>query len=238
MSTQTKDLLPIRIADARAAIEDQSQTAFVVRGALSAGELDDYIRGVQGQFAHAPVGKEKPATDSGEDFVLPWIYDHTKKQFSVHRLYRFCTNDSGSSYGAFHERVMNTRDEIEQPWDNTPAYREHGYRNIHIITRYLDDADGYPRHNDVPYPHPCPMLQCWLQLTEPGQDFKGGELVLHPPSGPSVSVYQDLGVRGGDLIFFDKRTDHEVTECRTVGSGRGRMIALIGAMAPLETRSG
>ncbi|MBL4591462.1 MAG: hypothetical protein JKY96_05830 [Phycisphaerales bacterium] len=234
MSPKVQNLLPIDIAQAQRAIEDPAATAFVVRSVLSGDDLKRYTSEVENQFASAPVGKVKPTVDTGEDFVLPWIFDQARKEHTVHRLYRFCNNDPATHHGEIHTRIMNTRDAIEQAWDNADAYRQHHYRNIHIITRYLHNAEGYPRHNDVPYEHPFPMLQCWMQLTEPGVDFGGGDLILHPPEGPSISAFEDLKIGAGDLIFFDKRTEHEVTECKAVAGGRGRIIALIGAMAPLK----
>lgn len=229
------DGLRIDIEQARREILDPALTAHVVKGFLDGEELGRYFDEMDELFTSAPRCKEKPTTVDQDDFVLPWLYNHELKKFMVHRIYCFVRNEIGTFRGAVHSAVMRARDEIETIWDNAPTYREKNYADLHIITKYEDGSDGYPRHNDVPFEHPTPMLQCWLQLTTPSVDFDGGDLILHPPGGGTVSAFKDLGVSSGDLLFFDKRTDHEVSACDAVDGGRGRWISIIGAMAPMET---
>jgi len=226
--------LEIDTERARGDILDPCRTAHVVKGFLDPDQLAGYFDEINGIYAHAERDTEKPLTVDRADYVLPWLYCHERKRFMVHRIYCFPCNEGGTLHGGVHAAVMRTRDEIEADWDNSPVYRAKNYRSLHIITKYEDGSDGYPRHSDVPFEHPTPMLQCWLQLTTPGVDFNGGDLVLHPPGGGSLSAFADLGITAGDLVFFDKRTEHEVTACAGVEGGRGRWISIIGAMAPME----
>ncbi|MCA9303441.1 MAG: hypothetical protein KC996_04900 [Phycisphaerales bacterium] len=230
----TLEQMKIDVDRARRDILDPSRTAHVVRGFLDEEQLGRYFAEMNELFAHAPRSKEKPTSVEQPDFVLPWLYSEELKRFMVHRIYCFPCNETGTYHGEVHAMVMRSRDEIESVWNNTPVYRAKNYGDLHIITKYEDGSDGYPRHTDVPFEHPTPMLQCWLQLTTPGIDFDGGDLLMHPPGGGVISGFGDLGITSGDLVFFDKRTEHEVTACDGVEGGRGRWISIIGAKAPMD----
>jgi 2OG-Fe(II) oxygenase superfamily len=218
---------------ARSQIQDESLTAYVVHGYLGESHRHHYFQELVDVYESSARTKIRPMSDDGDDCVQPWLYDHSLEKFMVNRMYLFLHNEIGTLRGKIHNEIMQTRDLIEADWPNQRLYTEKGYRSFHIVTKYESGADGYPRHTDVPFDYQYPMLQCWLQLTDPGHDFQGGDLVLHPPSGRSVSVIHDLGVRAGDLIFFDKRTEHEVTPCHHRDGGVGRWIVIVGAMAPL-----
>lgn len=226
------------IQTAREQISNPARTVFVARSMVPPDILRAYMQEAESQFEHAPRTKEKPALDAGPDRVMPWVWDHHREAFTVHRLYRFIHNESGTLNGDVHQMIMDTRDQIESAWPNRELYRAKSYRNIHIIAKYEHNSDGYARHTDVPFEYPHPLLQCWLQLTEPGTDFVGGDLILYPPGGGSIAAIADLGIRAGDVLFFDKRTEHEVTPCGHAEHGRGRWIAIVGAMAPMQTQAG
>ena len=226
--------LSIDIEAARREILDPTRTVTIVRGAVDSVTLADYVSEAATDFERLPRVKERPEVDEGPDVVLPWVWDHDLKTFTVHRLYRFLHNEAGTTHGSVHEPIMRTRDAIEEAWPNGPTYEAQRYRNLHIIAKYEHGSAGYDRHTDVPFEHPHPMLQCWLQLTEPGSDFAGGDLILYPPAGGEIRAVADLGIRAGDVLFFDKRTEHEVTALESVEGGRGRWIAIVGAMATMR----
>ncbi len=219
----------------RSDVLDPTKTAHVVRGFLQSDQLDTYFTELQQLFHTSPRVKGKPTQYDSPDCVQPWVYDHDRKKFMVHRTYLFPHNEPGTIRGSIHNTIMHARDDIEAPWPNQETYRQQRYRNFHILTKYEDGVDGYPRHSDVPYEHPYPMLQCWVQLSQPGADFTGGDLLLYPPEGELVSLAKDLHVRAGDLVFFDKRTEHEVTPCDAVTGGIGRWIIIVGALGPFES---
>ncbi len=231
--TRTPPILNIDINAARTQILDPACGAFVVRGAVDPATLDRYLEEAEAMFEHGPRRREKPTVDGQEDFIIPWIYDHGQERFTVHRLYRFTGNEAGTTHGGVHVPIMRTRDAIEAIWPNEALYAEKGLRNVHLITKYEHGAEGYPRHTDVPFPYDHPLLQCWLQLSRPGVDFGGGDLILHPAGGPSISAFNDLKIDAGDVMFFDKRVEHEVTPCEPREHGRGRWIGIVGAMAPM-----
>lgn len=220
---------------ARSDILNQKKTAHVIHRFLHPESLQTYFSELRSIFESAPRVKDKPTQYNGADCVQPWIYDHQRKAFMVHRTYLFPHNERGSARGAVHHSIMQARDDLEAPWSNQEAYREHRYRSFHILTKYEDGVDGYPRHSDVPYDHPTPMLQCWLQLSQPGVDYSGGDLILYPPAGGQLSLAKDLRVQAGDLVFFDKRTEHEVTPCKPIACGLGRWIIIVGAMGAFES---
>ena len=234
----TSQLLITDTEQARADILDPAKTYHLVKSAVPADLLSQYMIEAAEQFQNAPRTREKPEIDSGPDRVMPWVWDDAQKKFTVHRLYRFIHNETGTTHGAVHTPIMETRDLIEQCWPNQKLYEEKQLRNIHIIAKYENNSQGYARHSDVPFEYPYPLLQCWLQLSQPGTDFDGGDLILYPPAGGSVAAIADLGISAGDVLFFDKRTEHEVTPCGPCNSERGRWIAIVGAMAPMQTTNG
>lgn len=225
--------LPIDIDAVRASILDPTRTYAHIRGAIGTDTLKDYIHELTEAFEAAPRVKTKPESDGGPDVVQPWVWDDALKTFTVHRFYRFPHAEHGTLHGDVHQAICTARDEIESAWPNTARYEQEGYRQYHIIAQYKHESAGYDRHTDVPYAYDYPMLQCWLQITEPGTDFDGGDLILYTPGGQRLAAISDLGVRAGDVLFFDKRTEHEVEACRQVEGGLGRWIGIIGAMAPL-----
>lgn len=229
-------LFDLNVDIARKDILDPSKTIHIVRGFLDKDTLGEYFDELKAVFDSAPRIKDKPEHDDGPDCVQPWIYDHDRKQFMVHRIYSFIHNEQGTLRGRVHEAIMQGRDQIESVWPNKAVYEEKNYSNFHIVTKYEDGGDGYPRHTDVPYEYDYPMLQCWVQLSEHGKDFTGGDLILYTPDGGRVSGIHDLGIQAGDLVFFDKRTEHEVSPCHTLEGGEGRWIVIVGAMGPLKPR--
>ncbi len=230
MSTSTS----IDIQTIRKDILDPSRTASVVRAMLPPSTLKSYMDGAQSDFQNAPRTKDKPDIDQGPDRVLPWVWDNELKTFTVHRLYRFLHNEAGTTHGSVHQEIMDIRDQVESAWPNRDFYTKNGLRNIHIIAKYEHHSAGYHRHTDDPIGHTHPLLQCWVQLSQPGKDFSGGDLILYPPGGGQISAINDLNIQAGDAIFFDKRTEHEVLPCGRLENGRGRWIAIVGAMAPMQ----
>lgn len=229
--------LSIDVDTVRAEILDPNRTVSVARNVVSTSTLHDYMADAIEQFETGLRTKIKPEIDDGPDRILPWVWDEERGTFSVHRLYRFLHNEAGTTHGTVHRSIMKARDRIESVWPNQSLYESKGLRNIHIIAKYEHNSRGYERHTDVPFEYPHPLLQCWLQLTEPGKDFDGGDLILYPPGGGSIAAVADLGIRAGDVLFFDKRTEHEVTPCGDAADGRGRWIAIVGALAPLQLAS-
>lgn len=78
--------------------------------------------------------------------------------------------------------------------------------DIRHIT-YKAPADGCPWHRDDPASH----FNTIVMLTQPGEDFDGGNLLLHP--GPCVDPSDAASVRlelGDAIIYTAPLTDHMV----------------------------
>ena len=104
------------------------------------------------------------------------------------------------------------------------------------MTHYLKNKGMLPRHQDYSGPAPYPLIQAWVALSRPGQDFQEGNLVIYSKSGRRYRVEADLEVSQGDALLFNKALYHEVETTKAGGPGSvGRCTVLIGSRAPVDS---
>src|SRR5262249_41728006 len=83
---------------------------------------------------------------------------------------------------------------------------------------------------------PHPLLQSLVMLSDPHEDFEGGDFVMYTKSGRTISLEKDIVIRKGTLFLFDKSLYHHVEATkRGCGGNRGRWSVLIGARAPRDS---
>jgi hypothetical protein len=204
----------------------------IIRGLLSPEAVEAYRRECEVQFATAPRLEGKIYTAGiTPDYVQPWMIDGQEHKIASHRLYQFYHNPRSTGTRQIIDTVLGIRNRIEQRW---PEIQEYNLRNrltdYNIIAQYAAEGGYQSKHSDMEASLSHPALQCEILLTQPGQDYAGGDLRLYPPDGRVISTNDDLRVRVGDLILFDKRLEHDVTKTLPLrGVSRGRWMALIGA---------
>lgn len=160
---------------------------------------------------------------------------------STYRIYQFLHNSHSESTREFISKTLAIRDAIESPWAETDqsyqAEREI-LQNYSIVTKYVEEDDGLPKHRDArPDAFRFPLLQAVVLLTQPGSDYEGGDLLLFNEEGEKVAVQADLGMSKGDVVFFNKSQSHEVLPWRRVAGGNStRWSVIIGARAPIRGR--
>jgi hypothetical protein len=215
----------------REALRDPRRGYVALRGLASDSDVAAYLAGCEHRLAAGPVVHARITAPRVPDYVHP---RSLSAQGQTIRVYQFLGNNRGTLVGDFLERALGIRDELEAPWMESDAgYRSELERRMdYTNATFFDGAATLPRHRDYNGDLPFPMLQVWTPLTEPGGDYTRGNLILHPRRGPPVRVEDEIGVKPGDLLVFDRSLDHEV-EAPGPGTGadRGRWTTLIGARA-------
>jgi hypothetical protein len=170
-------------------------------------------------------------TNSIHDYVHSRSHDDVARTY---RIYQFLHNRHSPETTRFFEKTFALRKDLEDTWASDPLYRQERERlqDYIIVTHYVENTGMLPRHRDYHGGAPYPLLQSLVLLSQPGQDFEGGDFVLYTKSGRMVSLEKDLGIQCGNVFLFDKSLDHhvELTK-RGRGSNRGRWSVLIGARA-------
>lgn len=234
----------ININEIRSQIESDGYA--VLRGFFSDQDVIAYREECERAFNEAPQRRGK-YFEPGKtpNYVAPWIINKEAKQVASWRYYTFFHNPISEVAATIYDPVLTLRDEIEAGWSGVAEHlREQGLHDYNIISTYAEGAGYYPRHADMPTDLPFPMLQSQLMLSQFGADYEGGDLTLFAKDGGAVRANADLNLRVGDLLLFDKRLEHEVSQVTSNGrSGLGRWMALVGAKTtpqrpPLAQRIG
>lgn len=203
----------------------------VVRSLLSPERIEQFRRVCEGQFQGAPrlEGKVyKPGVTP--DYVQPWVIDSQRHQIASYRLYQFYHNTHSANAQHIIDTIIELRNRIEQKWPEIQEYNtKNNFTDYNIVAKYAAEGGYQSKHSDMEASLSHPALQCEILLTQPGRDYRGGDLRLYPSDGRVISTNNDLRVRVGDLILFDKRLEHDVTDTMPMVGGKGRWMALIGA---------
>jgi 2OG-Fe(II) oxygenase superfamily len=167
-------------------------------------------------------GRDRINRDDMQDYVYPSV------DASNWRLFQFLHNPHKPATQALYEQALALRDGIEAHWLHDSAYRRLRAsmgEYIHVI--HYTEGRGIGRHSDFRGTSPFPLLQCVVLLSEPGEDYLGGELFLYTANNRRIGVHTDLDMGMGDIIIFDKSMEHEVEPTRrgaTTGVGRWSVI--------------
>jgi hypothetical protein len=159
--------------------------------------------------------------------VLPGVFSYRIYQ-SLHAKHSVETED-------IFRTMISLRNKIEANWLHDDRYRKSrkGLYDYVQVTSYGTPSDGIARHRDYYGKAPYPLLQCLIVLSEPGEDYRGGDLILHTKSGISINIQATLNLQKGDALLFDKSLDHEVQPIFPSASSRiGRWTVNIGARYP------
>lgn len=207
----------------------------VARGLLSPDEVASFRRYAEKGFESLPRIREKPSTLGLQNYVMPLVWDDKTGEVLVERQYHFLDQPQLDGDSDEPERiirkVLGLRDSLESQWLPEGYYEQESCYDVNMVTKYVVGS-AYPLHADAPKETPFPLLQTWSLLTEPGVDFSGGELLMHRRDGRIVRCMEELGLRPGDVLFFDRRLDHEVEPSEIIKLGR--WITLFGAKPVLH----
>lgn len=231
-----------QIIDYEKAKQDIEKDGFtVLRNILSKESVEQYRQECEQQFRSAPR-REGKVYEPGKtpDYVQPWMIHTGKHQVASYRLYQFYHNPHSANTQNIIATIVAIRDRLEKNWPDVQAYNQkNNLVDYNIVAKYAAKSGFQTRHADAESSLTCPALQCEILLTEPEQDYKGGDLILHLFDGRVVRLNEDVHAHVGDLILFDKRVEHEVTETFPVEhESPGRWMALIGAKTfPRQKRS-
>jgi hypothetical protein len=198
-------------------------------------EVDHYREECLRLLTSGPQYEIRINTNSMRDYVHPRSHDKVSRTF---RIYQFLHNRHGPETTKFLEKGFAIRNELESFWMKDAAYRQERDRlqDYIIVTYYVENTGMLPKHQDYDGDSPYPLLQSLVLLSQPYEDFEGGDFVLYTKSGKTVSLEKDIQARMGDLFLFDKSLFHHVeTTKRGHGSSRGRWSVLIGARAVRDT---
>lgn len=222
-------------------LADPARGFAVLRGFLTRDEADAYRAHCRERMAHGRVVHARINRPDMFDYVEPRVIDAAGKMRSTRdrrrratlvRLYQFPHNRHPDPVAEIFDRTLSLRDRIESRWLHDDAYRRARapLRDYVQATRLLEDNHGVARHRDTKKELRFPQLQPFLLLSDPGEDFDGGEFVIHRRRGRSVRFQDDEGIRKGDLVLFDRGLEHEVEPTTGTGrSGLGRWSVVIGA---------
>ncbi len=219
----------------RSDLRDDNRGMHVIRGLYSADEVEEYRDYCHRFMKRAPVIYERINTDTMFDYVHPRSHDNVPRTY---RIYQFLHNHTDDISARIIERALRIRDEIESAWLDDTIYRaeKEKLQSYVIVTRYMGDVGMLPIHQDYSGPAPLPLIQFWVSLSQMGVDYQKGNLVLHTRSGKSIRVEEDLSIKAGDAVIFDKSLFHEVEETLLAPDSKwGRWTVLIGARADRDS---
>lgn len=209
---------------------------FVLRDFYDPSEIRAYYEECDAMLESSPRYHTRINSDRMPDYIHPRSHDDTARTY---RIYQFLHNRHSDSTSAFFDKFLRLRYQIENEWTNDPTYvrEQQQLQNYVIVTKYLPGTGMLPRHRDYSGPAQYPLLQSLVLLTDPVEDFRGGEFTLFTKAGGAVRVLDDCDLAAGDLFVFDKSLDHEVaTTTPGKGFNRGRWSVLIGARAVRDSR--
>jgi len=153
------------------------------------------------------------------------------RQANTFRIYQFLHNKHSRETAELFSRALSLRDGIEENWLHDDVYRQKRDRLYDYVqvTKFVEDSLGLPKHQDSEENLPYPLLQCLILLSQPGEDYQGGDLIIYSKDGTPVKIQADLKMGKGDLVYFDKSLFHEVEPTKQSESSKvGRWSVVIG----------
>lgn len=223
------------LATIRRDLESYNKGYYLLREFYSSEEVEDYRSACETFLHEGPVIYDRINTDTMHDYVHPRSHDSVERTF---RIYQFLHNHKTGLVASFIHKALSLRDGIESIWYDDPVYLSERNRlqDYVIVTYYKSDQGLLPRHKDYDGPAPHPLIQFWVLLSDPCEDYQDGNLILHPRKAPSLHVERDFNLKPGDAIIFDKSLEHEVEKTTFSGeNSKGRWTVLIGARAKRDS---
>ncbi|MDA8792860.1 2OG-Fe(II) oxygenase [Bacteriovoracaceae bacterium] len=180
---------------------------------LVCGNIPDYV--------HPRSVFEDGSVNQGEDDA------------ATYRIYQYFHNSHSLETEEFFQKTLDFRNKIEGCWSLDSIYQEEmdSLMNYNIVTKYVENNVGLPKHIDYRGISGFPFLQSLVLLSSPKVDFLGGELVVYSADGSKYNAIEDLGLNKGDVLFFDKSLPHEVLPTAESPTKVGRWTVLVGARA-------
>jgi hypothetical protein len=218
------------IRTARADLVDPRKGYGVVRSVLSEVEVTAFQARRGAELESLPSGSSRINNDRMFDYI------HRRSHDRVHRttrIYKFFHNAEADEL-ILYRRVLKIRRALESTWWRDSTYRDisNAQHVFNIVTTYDQDTGMLPRHRDFHGPDTFPLLQCLIPLSAKGVDYEGGDFLLVTAAGDVISAENDLKLRRGDLLLFEKSLEHEIGRTRRGPTGLGRWTLLVGVRAP------
>ncbi len=153
----------------------------VIRGVLAPEVVEQYRLACADQFRVAPRLEGKvyePGTTP--DYVQPWMINERGHKIASHRLYQFYHNPHSANTQHIIDTVIGIRNRIEQRWPEIQIYNTRNrLTDYNIVAWYASEGGYQSKHSDMEASLSHPALQCEILLTQPGQDYRGGDLRLY-----------------------------------------------------------
>ena len=223
--------MQVDLEGARKDLVDPRKGFAVFREFWGRAEVEHYRQECERFMQSGTTIFERINTDSTPDYIHPRSHDDQRRTY---RIYQFFHNHRSPLTDDLLTRSLALRNRIEEPWTADPIYRAERARlqDYVIVTKYVENTGTLSRHRDYQGQLPFPLIQFLVLLSQPGYDYRNGEFVLYTRAGGAVRVQDDLGMRQGDALLFDKSLDHEVENTLGADQSRlGRWSVLIGARA-------
>lgn len=220
----------------REEILDPRRGYSLVRGFYSVDDIDEYRVGCEAFIPGAPVINTHLVNSTTPNYLYPQILDRKLRGFQI---YQFPQNYEGTRTEAFFQKTIELRDEVESGWADAAFRQEVDSHQIYAqVNCHYQGNRPAAKHRDFDPSFPKPVLQCWVPLTQPGRDYRDGNLVLYSKDGRPHRIEDELGVNKGDLLMFDKSLLHEAEVVSSTGNGNGlvRWNVVIGARQPPDSR--
>lgn len=220
---------------------DSEKGYIVVRDCVSAEECERYRLECarffeKGPVVHARINRPDMFNYVHHRYIAPdgkvWSTKDARRQANICRIYQFLHNRQSADTRILIQRILALRNRIEERFLHDAAYRTERERLMDYVqvTHFLNNDNGLSRHRDCQTTYRYPFLQPFTLLSEPGEDFDGGNLVVWTRTGRAVRFPKDIPIGRGDLVLFDRRLEHGVDP--TLGAGRsgvGRWSVVVGA---------
>lgn len=166
-------------------------------------------------------------------------YSHKRSHdeiFRTTRYYSFYHNNY--KWSEIEKKILNygldLRNKIENDWlQNDSEYKviKLNLQNYNIFTKYEETTGMLRPHRDFPKKLKFPLLQFNLILSEKDKDFKSGEFIFEDYDQKRLKIHNDLEIKIGDALLFDKYLLHSVDLTKKGITNIGRWSVLIGARA-------
>jgi len=207
---------------------------YVIRKLYSEEEIDHYRENCLDLIKKGPVINKRINIKNMFDYVHKRSFDQNER---TTRVYQFFENHKYSKTGFFFEKSKKIMDLIEDEWSKENKYYDE-YRktlqNYIIFTWYKPGFGKLPIHQDIKVQLKFPLLQSNVMLTQYNKDYYGGDFIFYSKNNKKYSVNNDLKLKKGDVLVFDKSLFHEVTKVESHSSILSRCTVLINARAKFK----
>lgn len=199
-----------------------------MRAFYSPDEVDWYREKSDALLASGPIMHAHIVHDRRRDYVLPRAPERVLEGYQV---FLFPHNHRGTELEVFVRRAIDFRNEVESQWADDAYRKSTASLRDYIQTNYFPERTGkLGKHIDQDPDMRSLLLQPWVPLSEPGDDYTRGNLIVHSKDGSAHAIEDELDVHRGDLLLFDRSLVHDVdAPAAGTGANRGRCNVVMGA---------